>query len=564
MGYDVKYEEMGNAREAMISQMKEWETELGNIKKAVQRMINMKDMSGAAAIQIRGYLGDVHLQLIEWLTNTITMYRSLLILYQDWYYQLETDMCARMSQSCMEELEQKLIEGRTTFSVTAEAIHQIERELSPYMDAGSFYSRGVDGAYESSQNTVTTLKTAIGEYEEYHKNNDFSYTNEMLESMGRIIQGQLRGSGANIQNYQPGSLKQTEAYQKAGAISQMQEMYIGLVKEEVEASEANYVERKEAWEEELRKRKEQELIHIIEGIGIMIVGTYVTITTMGAGLPMVVTAAEVILGSTATVYGASNNMEALSNLYQAMGGDARSTVFNPIRDTIFASNPELYYKIGNTATMLTVLSLPVGMSMEAAVAVGGSPLRAGITEIGKFGISTMAGEVTTDKVTEWTGSEALGIIAGMGTSSLSYGGLSAVDYKVNISGLHGTGGNTQIGNVTGSGKGGSGSIGEGIESGRTTKPNQVHHYATNKSKTYTPQLEEIANRYGLDLDDAWNKDLLPHQGRHPNAYHEYVLDSMKQFDNIAQGDKDIFLKLFDNLKNNVKSNPDMLYKEYWK
>ena len=49
------------------------------------------------------------------------------------------------------------------------------------------------------------------------------------------------------------------------------------------------------------------------------------------------------------------------------------------------------------------------------------------------------------------------------------------------------------------------------------------------------------------LDDAWNKDLLPHQGRHPNAYHEYVLDSMKQFDNIAQGDKDIFLKLFDNL-----------------
>ena len=102
----------------------------------------------------------------------------------------------------------------------------------------------------------------------------------------------------------------------------------------------------------------------------------------------------------------------------------------------------------------------------------------------------------------------------------------------------------------------------GNKSGSVTKPNQVHHYATNKSKTYTPQLEEIANRYELDLDDAWNKDLLPHQGRHPNAYHEYVLDSMKQFDNIAQGDKDIFLKLFDNLKNNVKSKPDMLYKDY--
>ena len=109
------------------------------------------------------------------------------------------------------------------------------------------------------------------------------------------------------------------------------------------------------------------------------------------------------------------------------------------------------------------------------------------------------------------------------------------------------------------------SVKEAIESGSiSSKPNQIHHYATNKSKTYTPQLEEITNKYGLGLDDAWNKDLLPHQGRHPNAYHEYVLDSMKQFDDVAQGDKDIFLKLFDNLKDNVKSNHDMLYKDYWK
>ena len=124
--------------------------------------------------------------------------------------------------------------------------------------------------------------------------------------------------------------------------------------------------------------------------------------------------------------------------------------------------------------------------------------------------------------------------------------------------------NTTEDSVEDVGKSAAEDAGKVVESGSVTKPNQVHHYATNKSKTYTPQLEEIANRYGLDLDDAWNKDLLPHQGRHPNAYHEYVLDSMKQFDNIAQGDKDIFLKLFDNLKNNVKSKPDMLYKDYWK
>ena len=95
------------------------------------------------------------------------------------------------------------------------------------------------------------------------------------------------------------------------------------------------------------------------------------------------------------------------------------------------------------------------------------------------------------------------------------------------------------------------------------KPNQMHHYATNKSKTYTHQMEKIAKKYGLDLDGAWNKDLLPHQGRHPNEYHEYVLNSMKQFDEIAQGDREIFLQLFEKMKEYIKANPDMLYKAYW-
>ncbi|MDE7446204.1 MAG: DUF4280 domain-containing protein [Lachnospiraceae bacterium] len=97
----------------------------------------------------------------------------------------------------------------------------------------------------------------------------------------------------------------------------------------------------------------------------------------------------------------------------------------------------------------------------------------------------------------------------------------------------------------------------------TSKPDQMHHYATNKNKTYTPQFEEIAKEYELDLNGDWNKDLLPHQGRHPNAYHDYVLDNMKLYDEIAQGNQDIFLKLYENLKINIQANPDMLYKDYW-
>ena len=107
-------------------------------------------------------------------------------------------------------------------------------------------------------------------------------------------------------------------------------------------------------------------------------------------------------------------------------------------------------------------------------------------------------------------------------------------------------------------------VSEASEGVGKAKPNQVHHFATNKSKKYTKQFEDITKKYDLELDDAWNKELMPHQGRHPYAYHEYVLREMTKYDNIARGNKEKFLKLFEQLKNKVINNPDMLTKDYWK
>ena len=99
---------------------------------------------------------------------------------------------------------------------------------------------------------------------------------------------------------------------------------------------------------------------------------------------------------------------------------------------------------------------------------------------------------------------------------------------------------------------------------RNAKPNQIHHFATNKSKKYTKIFEKIANKYKLDLDEVWNKELMPHQGRHPYAYHDYMLEQMKKIDMIANGDRNKFLKLYEQLKKKIIDKPEMLTKDYWK
>ena len=67
----------------------------------------------------------------------------------------------------------------------------------------------------------------------------------------------------------------------------------------------------------------------------------------------------------------------------------------------------------------------------------------------------------------------------------------------------------------------------------------------------------------MNLEDAWNKELMPHQGSHPYAYHDYILDNMQKFDKIANGDKAKFIKLYEQMKQKIINNPDMLYKDYW-
>ncbi len=62
-------------------------------------------------------------------------------------------------------------------------------------------------------------------------------------------------------------------------------------------------------------------------------------------------------------------------------------------------------------------------------------------------------------------------------------------------------------------------------SGRGNKL-QNHHVATEKNSSFTPKFKGIIEKHGLDLNDDWNIVKIPHSGRHPNDYHEWVFNGM--------------------------------------
>ena len=68
----------------------------------------------------------------------------------------------------------------------------------------------------------------------------------------------------------------------------------------------------------------------------------------------------------------------------------------------------------------------------------------------------------------------------------------------------------------------------------------------------------------MELDGDWNKEIMRHRGKHPYAYHAYVLYRMKRCDLKAQGNVEVFTSEFEKVKNKIRNIPLMLRKIFWK
>jgi hypothetical protein len=95
-------------------------------------------------------------------------------------------------------------------------------------------------------------------------------------------------------------------------------------------------------------------------------------------------------------------------------------------------------------------------------------------------------------------------------------------------------------------------------------PRQTHHFATNKNEKFTRDMKKIVEPLGLTLEGDWNKAVLPHLGRHPNDYHIFVKKRMEKALDIADGDVNRFLEIFEEtVRQPVMQNPMLLRKEGW-
>ena len=430
MGFQVKYEEITSIRELILAQLDRWIEQIDAVRSSIVEIAAMSEMHGEAAEHVRSYMWDYHMNLANMIKDTIETYRSSFILYTDWYYNIDSDQMAEMSQDSMEGLEENIQGARSDFDAVAEEVADIERELSAYLDVGRFSTTCMESCFDNALAGVQNVRTQIGEYEEAHSHADMYPIDMMAGYLRSIIGGQLGGSSATISAYDASVVNATESFQLAQMMDGMLSTYLEQVKDRVSSCEEFYELQQQQWQESIRLRTEEGIVKTIAGVGTMILGGMLVVATCGMALPLVATVGVMAIGAGTVAYGFSNTVEGGQDVYAGVTGDPRMVSVNPIRDTLFASNPDLYYLIGNVLTIAASLILTGGMAANAAVSAGTSIGRAVVTEYAKQGLTVAASSYVEKSMTEATNSPLAGFVVGSLTGIATYGTLSEAELEV--------------------------------------------------------------------------------------------------------------------------------------
>ena len=482
MGFQVKYEEITSIRELILAQLDRWIEQIDAVRSSIVEIAAMSEIHGEAAEHVRSYMWDYHMNLANMIKDTIETYRSSFILYTDWYYNIDSDQMAEMSQDSMEGLEENIQGARSDFDAVAEEVADIERELSAYLDVGRFSTTCMESCFDNALAGVQNVRTQIGEYEEAHSHADMYPIDMMIGYLRSIIGGQLGGSSATISAYDASVVNATESFQLAQMMDGMLSTYLEQVKDRVNSCEEFYELQQQQWQESIRLRTEEGIVKTIAGVGTMILGGMLVVATCGMALPLVATVGVMAIGAGTAAYGFSNTVEGGQDVYAGVTGDPRMVSVNPIRDTVFASNPDLYYLIGNALTISASMILTGGMAANAAVSAGTSIGRAVVTEYAKQGLTVAASSYVEKSMTEATNSPLAGFVVGSLTGMATYGTLSEAELEV----VNNVKRPQQLGNVGESGIDFVYDIVKGVENGDVPLSNNIQkgNYGEMKMDVY--------------------------------------------------------------------------------
>ena len=404
MGYHVKIEELLEVQNQMISQLSEWGTQLESVYQALETIVVTPCIQGETGKSIQNYIQEVQIPVIGSLQQLLTEFQVRLSVYAEGYYGIDSSYEAEIPQEILEEQQQVLEKGREDFENLREEINSIISNVSDIVSVVQPSGLSLVLSYQLMESRVKTLNSDIGDYEETHQN-DTQNMDSMMESIRSILIARTGSSSVSVTHYQAGSIAMLPAYQRLQMGYEASGNYVAQNMAQYEAAMKKFEDKMN--DKLSDDRKAEGLKQLLAGIVSATVGTALILATAGTAAPIVFFSATVV-GGTSTLYGLSNATEGMNNISLGFSGDGFTMAENPIRDTLFAGNPELYYTIGNASTMISAMALPLSGILKGTT--GAAKFKTIAVDGGRILIGNVAEDKAYDVIYQSTDSRILAML----------------------------------------------------------------------------------------------------------------------------------------------------------
>ena len=400
--YVIKYAAMDQLYVMICNRISGWYNELEDWSGEYERLVSMESFSGASAESAKAYLQEVHGLLVSFLQTTLQYYQARLLLYKIGYYDIDASLYSSIPQEILKEVQEKLGRESETLQEVSDSIGRSVNSVSDLIYLKNPSIDNLKNTLDGLKSELGDFETEIGDYESSELQAVRSDVQGMIDSLQAAVLDYLN-NGTSIPSYQPGAVagntNMLDLYQRAVAAGQ----YVEEHQEEIELAAAEqekaFAQMQADYEAACEAREQEGQVKMLQGVLATGLGIAAIVFTAGAATPIVVTAA--VTGGCSIAYGVSTATEGAQDWYLGSIGDLETAAVNPIRDTIFAGNQELYDLWGSLNMTVAGMCIPVGHAVNGAAGLGkGAVIKAAgrtiVTETVKDrAVDYVSGEITT-------------------------------------------------------------------------------------------------------------------------------------------------------------------------
>ena len=362
MSYYVKFNDITSMHGQTNQTIQQWGESLKNLQESIASLANQSELQGEAMTSAKSYMTEVHGTFIQTLTLLMNEYIASFLLYKDGYYQIDTHNHAELPENVYKGLHSDLGKSKQRLEQQLEQLTTAKLRVAGLVNYQGTSHTKTKFTYEKLMKDIKHLDESITQYEEMHARQDLQAFKELLAATKSLL-AEHSSRDRSMGSYQVGDFRQLPSMNRFMLAVQQSAIYLNNHMPQIqEAGDREKVRVESIYAEE---RGKQGAINLVFGVLTMVAGATALVISGGTMWPIVTSAFK--YGAMAMfMYGASNSIEAGQNIYYGLSGDGKSFAMNPIRDTLFLGNGELYHSLGQVFTLTTGAYLPIAQTQSIA------------------------------------------------------------------------------------------------------------------------------------------------------------------------------------------------------